>query len=173
MLGSAVVVLAPSILPGWALSSVLDGSSDRFRKILLAPALGLLLLYGLSGTLVLLDVWSPFFLAVVVLAANIVAYRLIHQRHEVIAKRTRWQLLEAAMHGEISEDTDAPSLSKEAEVQLEFQRNRSTPLMALSMVVATTALLTPMIQRLPFGVDWIGFAMLTQQLVLEGNLALP
>lgn len=173
MLGSAVVVLAPSILPGWALSSVLDGSSDRFRKILLAPALGLLLLYGLSGTLVLLDIWSPFFLAVVVLAANIVAYRLIHQRHEVIAKRTRWQLLEAAMHGEISEDTDAPSLSKEAEVQLEFQRNRSTPLMALSMVVATTALLTPMIQRLPFGVDWIGFAMLTQQLVLEGNLALP
>ena len=173
MLGSAVVVLAPSILPGWALSSVLDGSSDRFRKILLAPALGLLLLYGLSGTLVLLDVWSPFLLAVVVLAANIVAYRLIHQRHEVIAKRTRWQLLEAAMHGEISEETDAPSLSKEAEVQLEFQRNRSTPLMALSMVVATTALLSPMIQRLPFGVDWIGFAMLTQQLVLEGNLALP
>ena len=173
MLGSAVVVLAPSILPGWALSSVLDGSSDRFRKILLAPALGLLLLYGLSGTLVLLDVWSPFLLAVVVLAANIVAYRLIHQRHEVIAKRTRWQLLEAAMHGEISEETDAPSLSKEAEVQLEFQRNRSTPLMALSMAVATTALLSPMIQRLPFGVDWIGFAMLTQQLVLEGNLALP
>ena len=173
MLGSAVVVLAPSILPGWALSSVLDGSSDRFRKILLAPALGLLLLYGLSGTLVLLGVWSPFLLAVVVLAANILAYRLIHQRHEVIAKRTRWQLLEAAMHGEISEETDAPSLSKEAEVQLEFQRNRSTPLMALSMVVATTALLSPMIQRLPFGVDWIGFAMLTQQLVLEGNLALP
>lgn len=173
MLGSAVVVLAPSILPGWALSSVLDGSSDRFRKILLAPALGLLLLYGLSGTLVLLNVWSPFSLAVVVLAANIVAYRLIHQRHEVIAKRTRWQLLEAAMHGEISEETDAPSLSKEAGVQLEFQRNRSTPLMALSMVVATTALLSPMIQRLPFGVDWIGFAMLTQQLVLEGNLALP
>ena len=173
MLGSAVVVLAPSILPGWALSSVLDGSSDRFRKILLAPALGLLLLYGLSGTLVLLDIWSPFSLAVCLLAANFVAYRLIHQRHEVISKRTRWQLLEAAMHGEISEDTDAPSLSKEAEVQLGFQRNRSTPLMALSMVVASTALLSPMIQRLPFGVDWIGFAMLTQQLVLEGNLALP
>ena len=52
MLGSAVVVLAPSILPGWALSTVLDGSSDRFRKVLLAPALGLLLVYGLSGTLV-------------------------------------------------------------------------------------------------------------------------
>ena len=40
-------------------------------------------------------------------------------------------------------------------------------------MVASTALLSPMIQRLPFGVDWIGFAMLTQQLVLEGNLSLP
>ena len=77
------------------------------------------------------------------------------------------------MHGEISEETDAPSLSKEAEVQLEFQRNRSTLLMALSTVIAATAMLSPMLQRLPFGVDWIGFAMLTQQLVLEGNLALP
>ena len=173
MLGSAAVVLAPSILPGWALSTVLDGSSDRFRKVLLAPALGLLLLYGLSGTLVLLNVWSPLLMAAGLLAANIVAYRLIHQRHEVLAKRTRWQMLEAAMHGEISEESDAPSLSKEAEIQLEFQQNRSTPLMALSMVVAATAILTPMIQRLPFGVDWIGFAMLTQQLVLEGNLSLP
>ena len=173
MLGSAVVVLAPSILPGWALSTVLDGSSDRFRKVLLAPALGLLLLYGLSGTLVLLDVWSPLLMAAGLLFANIAAYRLVHQRHEVLAKRSRWQLLEAAMHGEISEETDAPSLSKEAEVQLEFQRNRSTLLMALSTVIAATAMLSPMLQRLPFGVDWIGFAMLTQQLVLEGNLALP
>ena len=173
MLGSAVVVLAPSILPGWALSTVLDGSSDRFRKVLLAPALGLLLLYGLSGTLVLLDVWSPLLMAAGLLFANIAAYRLVHQRHEVLAKRSRWQLLEAAMHGEISEETDAPSLSKEAEVQLEFQRNRSTLLMALSTVIAATAMLSPMLQRLPFGVDWIGFAMLTQQLVLEGNLTLP
>ena len=173
MLGSAVVVLTPSMLPGWALSTVLDGSSDRFRKVLLAPALGLLLLYGLSGTLVLLDLWSPLLLGLGLLAANAVAYRLIHQRHEVLAKRTRWQQLEAAMHGEISEETDAPSLSKEAEIQLEFQRQRSTPLMALSVVIAATAMLSPLIQRLPFGVDWIGFAMLTQQLVLEGNLSLP
>lgn len=173
MLGSAVVVFAPSLLPGWALSTVLDGSSDRFRKILLAPALGLLLMYGLSGTLVLLNLWSPLLMGAALLAANALAYRLIHQRHETLAKRTRWQLLEAAMHGEISEETDTPSLSKEAEIQLEFQRNRSTPLMALSMVVAATAMLTPIIQRLPFGVDWIGFAMLTHQLVLEGNLSLP
>ncbi len=149
MLGSAVIVLAPSILPGWALSTVLDGSGDRFRKALLAPALGLLLLYGISGSLVLLNLWSPLMMVLALSVANIVAYRLIHQRHEVMAKRTRWQLLEAAMHGELSEETDAPTLSKEAEIQLGFQRTRSTPLMALSIGVAATALLTPMLQRLP------------------------
>ena len=173
MLGSAMVVLAPSILPGWALSTVLDGSSDRFRKALLAPALGLLLFYGVSGSLVLLDVWSPMLLAFSLLGLNAGAYRMIHQRHEVIAKRSRWQLLEAAMHGELSEESTSSSLSKEAEIQLEFQRNRPTWLFAVSLFIASTALLSPLLQRLPFGVDWIGFAMLTQQLVLEGNLSLP
>ena len=75
MLGSAVVVLAPSMLPGWALASVLDGSGDRFRKALLAPALGLLLMYGVSGTLVLLDLWSPILLALCLVA-------LIHLHHD-------------------------------------------------------------------------------------------
>ena len=173
MLGSAVVVLAPSMLPGWALASVLDGSGDRFRKALLAPALGLLLMFGVSGTLVLLDLWSPILLALCLVALNGFAYRMIHQRHEVLAKRTRWQMLEAAMHGELSEEGDTTSLSEEAEIQLGFQRNRSTVLMALSVAIATTAVLPTLLQRLPFGVDWIGFAMLTQQLVLEGNLGLP
>ena len=173
MLATALVVLAPSIMPGWALSSVLDGSGDRFRKALLAPALGLLLLFGVSGLLVVLDLWSPVLLGVLLIGLNIVAYRLIHQRHEEVAKRTRWQQLEAAMHGEVAEETTAPSLSEEAEIQLKFQRHRSTVLYALSMVVAASALLSPLLQSLPFGVDWIGFAMLTQQLVLEGTLSLP
>ena len=173
MLGTALVVLAPSMLPGWALSSVLDGSGDRFRKVLLAPSLGLLLVFGVSGLLVLLDVWSPLLLALLLLGLNVVSYRLIHQRHEEVAKRTRWQQLEAAMHGEVAEETANPSLSEEAETQLMFQRHRSTVLYALSVAVAATALLSPLLQELPFGVDWIGFSMLTQQLVLEGNLSLP
>ena len=101
MLGSSVAVLAPSLLPGWALCSVLDGSSDRWRKALLAPALGLLLMYGISGTLVLVDAWSPLSLGLFLLFFNVVAYRVVHHRHEVLTKRTRWQLLEAAMHGEL------------------------------------------------------------------------
>ena len=163
----------PELLPGWALTSVLDGSSDRFRKVLLAPALGLLLLLEFLGFWCFLTSGRRCCWRCTWAGLNAAAYRMIHQRHEVVAKRTRWQQLEAAMHGEISEDTVSPSLSKEAETQLGFQNNRSTTLYALGLVVASTALLSPMIQRLPFGVDWIGFSMLTQQLVLEGNLSLP
>ena len=120
----------PRVLPGWALTSVLDGSSDRFRKVLLAPALGLLLLFGVSGFLVLLDLWSPLLLAVCLAGLNAAAYRMIHQRHEVVAKRTRWQQLEAAMHGEISEDTVSLRSAKKQKPNLDFRttaQRRCTP----------------------------------------------
>ncbi|MDA9167999.1 hypothetical protein N9N91_00405 [Candidatus Poseidonia alphae] len=172
MLGSIVVVLAPSLLPGWALSTVLDGSSDRFRKALLAPALGLLVVFGISGLLLLLNIWSPLSMLIALLGANVLAWKLMNTRHEVLAQRTRWQMLEAAMHGEISQQED-PALSKEASTQLEFRRMRKFPLYVVSFLIASTALLPPLLQRLPFGVDWIGFAMLTQQVALEGNLSLP
>ena len=172
MLGSVLVLLAPSILPGWAFTSMLDGSSDRLRKALLAPALGLLLLYGVHGVLLLLDIWQPWTVWTSVLLLNVGAYRIINIRHEVVAKRSRWQMLEAAMHGEVAEENVAPSLSKEAETQRIFQRDRPLPLFALSVVVASTALLSPLLQTLPFGVDWIGFAMLTQQMNVAGELAL-
>ena len=73
MLGSAVVVLAPSLLPGWGLATVLDGTSDRLRKSLLAPALGLLLFFGVSGSLLLLNVWSIFSLFLAMLLMNFAA----------------------------------------------------------------------------------------------------
>jgi hypothetical protein len=172
MLASILLVLAASMLPGWALASVLDGSSDRLRKILLAPSLGLLLVYGLNGTLLLLNVWSVWLVWLAILSLNFAAYRLINTRHEVVAQRSHWQRLEAAMHGELSEESTSSSLSKEAETQLRFQAERNMPLLALGAVIATTALLSPVLQHLPFGVDWIGFAMLTQQMVLQGEFLL-
>ncbi len=171
MLGSIVVLLAPSLLPGWAMTSVLDGSSDRWRKMLLAPALGLLFLYGVSGVLLLADVWSAPLLWLCLIAMNAVAYRMMTVRHETLEKRSRWQQLEAAMHGEVSQETET-TLGKEAEIQLGFQRSRSTVLLVLGVILALSALVSPLLQPYPFGVDWIGFAMLTQQLMLEGNLAL-
>ena len=172
MLGSMVVLLAVSMLPGWALASVLDGSGDRWRKSLLSPALGLLLVYGVNGTLLLLNLWSVWLVWLAILVLNGFAYRLINTRHEIVAQRSHWQRLEAAMHGELSEESSGGSLSKEAETQLRFQAQRQWPLLVVGVLVAFTALLSPLLQPLPFGVDWIGFAMLTQQMVLEGELML-
>ena len=171
MLGSILVLLVPSLLPGWALASVLDGSGDRLRKALLSPALGLLLLYGVSGGLLLLNVWSLWTMVIAFAALNAVAWRLVYVRHEEVSQRSHWQRLEAAMHGEVSETITA-TISEEAGVQLEFQKNRHLPLMALSLAVAGIALLSPFLQTYPFGVDWIGFAVLSQQIAVDGNLML-
>ncbi|MGB1354361.1 MAG: hypothetical protein ACPG79_01050 [Poseidonia sp.] len=171
MLGSILVLLVPSLLPGWALASVLDGSGDRLRKALLSPALGLLLLYGVSGGLLLLNVWSLWAMVIAFAALNTVAWRLVYVRHEEVSQRSHWQRLEAAMHGEVSETITA-TISEEAGVQLEFQKNRHLPLMALSLAVAGIALLSPFLQTYPFGVDWIGFAVLSQQIAVDGNLML-
>ena len=86
MLGSIVVVLAPSLLPGWALSTVLDGSSDRFRKALLSPALGLLLVFGISGLLLLAKVWSPLTMFLALIGVNVAAWSILTNRNEVLAK---------------------------------------------------------------------------------------
>ena len=76
------------------------------------------------------------------------------------------------MHGEVAEDSQAPSLSREAEVQLRFQGERHVPLVVVGVLISLTALVSPVLQPLPFGVDWIGFSMLTQQMMLEGSLVL-
>ena len=53
MLG-VVLLLLISIIPGLGLARVLDGSADRTRRFLLAPALGLLLIFGISGLYVVI-----------------------------------------------------------------------------------------------------------------------
>lgn len=172
MLGSIVVLLGMSMLPGWALASILDGSGDRVRKTLLAPGLGLLVAYGLNGTLLLLDVWSVWLAWLAIVVTNVLAYKIVNTRHEIVAQRSHWQRLEAAMHGEVAEDSEAPSLSREAEIQLRFQAERNIPLLVVGAAISLTALVSPVLQPLPFGVDWIGFSMLTQQMMLEGSLVL-
>lgn len=171
MLGDLALVIAPSLLPGWALATVLDGSSDRLRKSLLAPALGLLLLFGASGALLAVGAWSAGTLVIAMVAMNILAYRAVHVRHHEVAKWTRWQRLEAAMAG-IDLDELHPAVEVEAEQQRLIRDARNHPLMIVSVVLSMLALLTPLVQTLPFGVDWIGFAMLAQQTALAGEFTL-
>ena len=172
MFGTLAWVILPSLMPGWALATVLDGSGDRWRKALLAPALGLLLLLGLSGGWLALGWWSPWALGLSLIGVNTLAYRVIHVRHVEVAQWTRWQRLEAAMSGVDLEEIN-PSVEVEAEQQRLIREARNVPLMTLSAALASLALLSPLLQSIPFGVDWVGFAMLAQQTAMVGDFTLP
>ena len=172
MFGTLTWVTLPSLMPGWALATVLDGSGDRWRKALLAPALGLLLLLGLSGGWLALGWWSPWALGLSLIGVNTLAYRVIHVRHAEVAQWTRWQRLEAAMSG-VDLDEINPSVEVEAEQQRLIREARNVPLMTLSAALASLALLSPLLQSIPFGVDWVGFAMLAQQTAMVGDFTLP
>ena len=172
MFGTLAWVILPSLMPGWALATVLDGSGDRWRKALLAPALGLLLLLGVSGGWLALGWWSPWALGLSLIGVNTLAYRVIHVRHAEVAQWTRWQRLEAAMSG-VDLDEINPSVEVEAEQQRLIREARNVPLMTLSAALASLALLSPLLQSIPFGVDWVGFAMLAQQTAMVGDFTLP
>ena len=58
MFVAATVLLAITIIPGYALCKVLDGTADNWRKAMLSPALGLLLVYGICGLVVLSGLWT-------------------------------------------------------------------------------------------------------------------
>ena len=58
MLVAYCVLLAISIIPGYALCKVLDGTADNLRKSMLSPALGLLLIYGTCGMVLISGLWT-------------------------------------------------------------------------------------------------------------------
>ena len=138
---------------------------------MLSPALGLLLLYGISGLVVLSGVWSFASMTAIILLLNTLALAHIKRRIRVDKKLTPWQKLEAVMHGQILESEDQ-YITEEAAAQQWFQSRRSPILFALGTVTLIGIFLLPFIQSLPFGVDWIGFSTLTSQLSITGNFSI-
>jgi len=171
MILTSIILLLVSFLPGYALCKVLDASADKWRKMLLSPALGLLLLYGISGLVVILGVWSFASMTAIILLLNTLALAHIKRRIRVDKKLTPWQKLEAVMHGQILESEDQ-YITEEAAAQQWFQSRRSPILFLLGSVTIIGVFLLPFYQSLPFGVDWIGFSTLTSQISVSGNLSL-
>ncbi|MAV44111.1 MAG: hypothetical protein CMA30_06515 [Euryarchaeota archaeon] len=171
MIITSIIVLLVSFLPGYALCKVLDASADKWRKAMLSPALGLLLLYGISGLVVISGVWSFASMTAIILLLNTLALAHIKRRIRVDKKLTPWQKLEAVMHGQILESEDL-YITEEAAAQQWFQSRRSPILFLLGSVTIIGVFLLPFIQSLPFGVDWIGFSTLTSQLSVTGNFSL-
>ena len=109
MLSTAALLLLVTITPGYALCKVLDASADRLRKMLLAPALGLLLTFGLSGLLLLTELWSWQLMTASLLLLNVSSVAHIKRRPEAGKTLSSWQKLERAMHGEVYGTPEAVS----------------------------------------------------------------
>lgn len=171
MILTSLLLLLVSIIPGYALCKVLDGSADLWRKIMLTPAMGLLLIYGISGLLVLSGLWTTMLMSSVILLLNTLCLAHIKRRINVEKKLTPWQKLEAAMHGKILESDDQ-EITEEATAQQWFQSRRSPLLFAIGSITVIGVFLLPLFQKLPLGVDWIGFSMLAGQLSIAGDFSL-
>ena len=167
-----MLLLAVTVVPGYALCKVLDGSADRLRKALLSPALGLLLAYGIAGALVYTNLWTWGLMSACLLLLNAYAVLRLQRRADETKSLTPWQALEAAMHGEIT-STEESVLSEEVTAQRWFQSHRKPWIVALGGFVALSCLSLPFMQTLPFGVDWIGFSMLSGQIHATGTMMLP
>ena len=171
MLVAALILLAISIIPGYALCRVLDGAADGWRKAMLSPALGLLLIYGVCGLVLLTGLWTFELASAVILLVNTLSIAHLKRRVNEEKGLTQWQKLEAAMHGMILESDDQ-DISDEASAQQWFQSNRYKLGMVVGIILSLGILLLPVIQNLPFGVDWIGFAVLAGQISENGNMIL-
>ncbi len=172
MLLTGALLLLVTLTPGYALCKVLDASADQLRRMLLAPALGLLLAYGLAGLLLLSDLWSWQLMSALLLLLNVTSIAHIRRRPEAGKGLSSWQKLERAMHGEVY-GTPEESISDEVAAQRWLQNQRKPWMFAIAAGVVASCLTLPLLQELPFGVDWIGFSTLTNQIATAGNLSLP
>ena len=171
MFVATAVLLAISIIPGYALCKVLDGTADKWRKAMLSPALGLLLVYGVCGLVVLSGLWTWGFASAVILLLNTLAIAHLKRRINEEKGLTQWQKLEAAMHGMVMESDDQ-DITDEVAAQQWFQSHRGKLGFTVGMILCFGIILLPVFQRLPFGVDWIGFAVLAGQISEHGNMLL-
>ena len=76
------------------------------------------------------------------------------------------------MHGVIL-DSEEEDITEEVTTQQWFQSRRSFTHFIVGLVLILGIFILPIIQRYPFGVDWIGFAILSGQIVETGSLNLP
>ena len=169
MLLTVALILVVSLLPGFALVRILDASSDTFRKLLLMPALGLLLIFGLNGLLLLLKLWSVFSVVICLLIINGLSIMQIKSTSD--ESTSQWRILESAMNDNLNSLSDK-EIGDEVAAQKWFQVNRVTWKSVIAFIICLSVLFIPIIQHLPFGVDWIGFSVLSGQIVQTESLNL-
>lgn len=162
-------------VPGIAMTRILDPTSDKFRRALLSPALGLLLCFGVSGWLVILTgFWSSWGLLFGFALLNLVAIWVL-KRGEVEGKElSPWLRLEAAMGIEVEAQLILNDDERnEVDRQHWFQGARSKVFPWSIMIAIIICLLPLILFKIPHGVDWIGFSFLSNRFLISGGLELP
>ena len=99
ILGALLILAFSTVMPGLAAIRILDPTADRFRQMMLTPAIGLLFLLGLSGWSVLLfGVFSSTGLVLLITAMNFFALSILRRKEERGTSRlSSWEQLEKAM----------------------------------------------------------------------------
>ena len=167
-----LIVLA-SIPPGLALTRILDGAADTFRKSLLCLPLGLLVLYGTSGILFVIQAWNIISATVSILLVNICSILFLRRKiHIENTQHTHWQRLEAAMHGLVLSESE-PELEEEVQAQRWFQQQRNPMLQIVAGFFCAMTLIPLLLIERPFGVDWVGFGTLAANVQSTGSFDLP
>ena len=121
----ALILILPTIAPGLAFLRILDASADTFRKALLCFPIGLLMLYGISGLLFVVNLWPVTNLSMMLMLVNAVSIAFLFRKvHVEKSTYTQWQKMEAAIHGIVLSESE-PEIEQEVAAQQWFQANRN------------------------------------------------
>lgn len=168
-----LAIFLPTIAPGLALLRILDASADTFRKALLCFPIGLLALYGISGLLFVLQVWSVTNLTVALVLLNALSIAFLFRKvHVERTTYTQWQKMEAAIHGLVLSESE-PEIEQEVAAQQWFQNNRNPLLQIAAGCFCLLTLIPILMFDRPFGVDWIGFSTLASHVGQTGTFEVP
>jgi len=168
-----LAIFLPAIAPGLAFLRILDASADTFRKALLCFPIGLLIVYGTSGLLFVLQSWSVTNLTIALILLNALSIAFLFRKvHVERTTFTQWQKMEAAIHGLVLSETE-PEIEQEVAAQQWFQSNRN-PMLQIGAGCFCLLTLVPVIMfDRPFGVDWIGFSTLASHVGQSGTFEVP
>ena len=116
----ALILILPTIAPGLALLRILDASADSFRKALLCFPIGLLTLYGVSGLMFVVKLWTVTNLTMILMLVNTVSIAFLFRKvHVEKSTYTQWQKMEAAIHGIVLSESE-PEIEQEVAAQQWF-----------------------------------------------------
>ncbi|MBT4060306.1 MAG: hypothetical protein HOE69_08415 [Euryarchaeota archaeon] len=191
LLAGSILLFGAGLFPALHIIRILDPLSDTLRKIMLTPAISLLVVFGVSGWMVVMTGnFSSAKLLMLFILINLASVGIYWKRDVVRVRRlTQWELLQEKTdiieaEGEMPKSINTESLNggvteleedvaKKQTLVEELAAHRSPWLPFALAAAALLSLLPLLLFEYPNGVDWIGFSTLSHRLATTGDLSLP